>query len=68
MKRIKHLGFAAILAITALVSGTSEAAVCDASRCFNLNCSNHVCPAGQVALPRCNLTYCYFYCGCVTVP
>jgi hypothetical protein len=69
MKRIKLLGAALIFAAaTALAPASSPALTCDASQCFNLNCSQTVCPAGQFAFPMCNLQYCTFHCGCRSRP
>jgi len=65
MKQIARLGFAIILTVAAsLVPGSSEAA-CTIQQCFsNADCSQYVCPQGQVPLPRCNGVYCYWYCVC----
>jgi hypothetical protein len=67
MNRIKLAVVALILTATALIPGRS-AATCDASQCFNLDCSHLVCPEGQVALPRCNLQTCAFTCACRQLP
>jgi hypothetical protein len=69
MKSIHRLAIALTVAATALIPGTSRAAFsCNPNQCFNLNCSQHVCPAGQIALPRCNLQFCSLACGCVSLP
>jgi hypothetical protein len=67
MKRLTRLGFAFLLAAVAFVPRTSEAA-CTLQQCMdlmsNMDCSQYVCPQGQVAIPRCNAIYCYAYCVC----
>jgi hypothetical protein len=68
MNRIARLGFALILAATALVPGRSAAYTCDINRCFNNSCSQHVCPSGQIAVPRCLAATCTPYCSCFTPP
>jgi hypothetical protein len=64
MKRIKLLGAALIFAATALIPANSPAATCTAQQCFSLDCSQRVCPQGQVAMPHCELRTCTFTCVC----
>lgn len=64
MSRITRLGFALILAVTALSPGTTEAA-CTIEQCFrDIDCSQYVCPPGQSAFPRCSIQTCQAYCIC----
>lgn len=66
VRRITRLGFAILLASAALIPGSSEAA-CTIDQCFsNADCSQYVCPQGQIALPRCNAISCSYYCHCRT--
>ncbi len=66
MKQIARLGFALLLAATALIPGRSEAAPCSFNQCLANapDCSQYVCPPGQAPLLRCNTQLCYSYCFC----
>lgn len=68
MNRITRLGFALILAAATLIPVESGAATCDTSRCFNISCSQHVCPEGKVPFPQCAVQVCQPYCTCVSLP
>lgn len=67
MNRITRLGFALILAAATLIPVESGAA-CDTSRCFNVNCSQHVCPEGKFPIPQCAVQVCHPYCSCISLP
>lgn len=66
MKQVARLGFALLLAAATLIPVSSEAALCSFQQCFANapDCSQYVCPPGQVPVPRCNTQYCYSYCFC----
>lgn len=66
MKPIARLGFALLLAATALIPGRSEAAFCTITQCFANppDCSQYVCPSGQASVLRCSSPACSAYCYC----
>jgi hypothetical protein len=72
MNRMKLLAVALIFAATALlparVPATGLPPSCGIQQCYGTRtCPPSVCPAGYLALIKCNTQLCYSYCDCIKI-